>query len=371
MVISIHEHPVFRYNRAINMTRLILLFLSFCLLTTLSVQAQVSNPTGGARQPLASDIMPKTLEGSNFNEFWNYHFYMDNGMKVHITFSVVDFGSFKSPVGGIRISIYNLKGETYQVAREYPIDRLFLDTDSKRFQLHPERDFYFEGNLPEKHKVRIFNRKDGVLYDIELVFDDIQPGRVFGDGLFTIGDNEVGIITHIPYAKVSGHVAVDDVRSEVTGTAYMDHTWQFQSSVRLIHSGYRFVRHTSSTDWDLLYFLLPDYRGSMQTIGYRLKRTADNVTLSGIERITIFDNGRVQGRQVADRLRLQLRGGGELDLVREENEEVYSALSELGWLARRAVRTFLGGELVDLRGRGYVRENGRNFRGEYSFVVVN
>jgi len=340
----------------------IYLFLSFIVCANVAM-AQV-------RTTQASDILPKTGQGNPFNEFWNYHIYLNKGIKVHITFSLVDFGSFKSPVSGIRLSILNLDGETYHVSREYPLEKLVIDAKQNRLQLHPERDFYFEGSLPESHRVRIFNRKDGVLYDIDLTFSDIQPGRIWGDGLYSIGEHQIGIITHIPFAKVRGHVAVNGVRENVEGTAYMDHIWQTQSTLRHVHGITRFVSHTSPSNWDLLLVVRPQ-QGTAPVVGYRLRQDQDGVSLQGVSHLTALRAGREQGRAVPLSKRLHMVGGLEIDITREANEEIFATFSELGFIARRVARTFLGGELVDFRGRGMIRENGMVTRGHYSMTVVD
>lgn len=333
--------------------------------------AQTFNPYGPLMPTTADDFWPKTLSGPNFNEFWNYHFYLNNGMKVHITFSVVNFGSFKSPVSGARISILNLEGQTYQVSREYPIERLVIDKDRFRMQLHPEREVFVEGRLPAQHRVRVFTRKDNVQYDIDLVFSDIQPGVAWGDALYGIRSEKIGIMTMIPHARVRGHVAVDDVRAEVRGTAYMDHTWQHQSSVRMIHSAYKFVHHTDGDNWDILYFMLPERRGEMATIGHRIVNENGRIKHFGVNKISRFSTSRIDGKDVGNEMDLVLSSGDTVRLLRRRDQEVHTTFGELGWLARRAVRSFLGGELVDFRGDGVLREGNREIRGHYNFVIID
>jgi hypothetical protein len=347
----------------------IYLFLSFILFANVAM-AQVTNPTGTVRATQARDILPKTRQGDHFNEFWTYHFYLNKGIKIHITFSLVNLGSFKSPVSGIRLSILNLDGETYHVSREYPLEKLVIDAKQNRLQLHPERDFYFEGNLPGSHRVRIFNQKDGVLYDIDLTFSDIQPGRIWGDGLYSIGQHQIGIITHIPYANVRGHVAVNSARENVEGTAYMDHIWQTQSTLKHVHGITRFVSHTSPSSWDLL-LVVRSKQSASSVVGYRLRQQRGAVSLQGARRKTVVQPGREQGWSVPLSHRLLLNSGAEIDFTREINEEVFSSFSELGFIARRLAQTMLGGELVDFRGRGMIRENGMVTRGHYSMTIVD
>src|SRR5690606_33082506 len=115
-------------------------------------------------------ILPQSLGQGGYNEFWNYHFYLDQDIRVHITFSAVDFGAFKSPVNGVRMSIQNFDGKTWQVSREYPIDRLTVNERQFQMRLHPERNFYFEGELPKRHKVVVAFTKDETTYSVDLDF---------------------------------------------------------------------------------------------------------------------------------------------------------------------------------------------------------
>ena len=63
----------------------------------------------------ANDIWPKTMGSVNYNEYWNYQMYFDNGMSLYIIFSVSDFGRLKSAVSGIRVSMYGLDENTYHI----------------------------------------------------------------------------------------------------------------------------------------------------------------------------------------------------------------------------------------------------------------
>lgn len=342
------------------------------LFNTQPLQAQISNPDGSITPADSDLIWAQTLEGSYFNEFWNYQFYFENGVKAHVIFSAANFGSLKSPVTGVRISVLYPDGEVYQIAREYPIERLVQDRDNHIFRLHPERDVWFEGALPEEHRIRINTSKDGVQYDLDLRFDNIAEGLKWGDGQFRIHDEKIGIITHIPYADVRGHISVDGRKKEVSGTGYMDHTFQNQTTTRLMHSGYRFVHHTDRENWDILYFLLPDKSRDRNTIGYRLTSNQGEVELNGIKKITSTSDGRAFGTNIPRIVEVEFSDGSTKRIARTEDEEKFSILGELGWVARRAARSFLGGEVVDFRGEGsLLGRSNRPVRGDYNFFIVD
>src|SRR5690625_5407694 len=146
---------------------LLLLFTAW-LVPAGSAYAQVSNPSGDLTPVQNEDIWAQTLKGNHFNEFWTYQFYLNNDLTVHITFSVANFGSLKSPVSGVQISVDRLNGEIYQLSREYDLDYLVQDRENLMFRNRDQRKLYFIGELPKEHRVRIHTSKDGVEYDIDL-----------------------------------------------------------------------------------------------------------------------------------------------------------------------------------------------------------
>lgn len=334
--------------------------------------AQVSNPKAELTKLDSDKIWPQTLEGSHFNEFWNYHFYFDNGIVMHIIFNAANFGRLKSPVTGVRVSIYNLDDQVHQLQREYGLERLILDKENQRFQNRAEREVYFEGLPPDSHRIRINTTKDGVAYDIDLKFDDMQPGFKMGDGKYGIGDEKIGIVTHIPYAKVTGTVAVNENRAEVQGTGYMDHTYQDQTTTTLIDKGFRFTSHTDADNWDLVYFLLPNKTDRGRTIGYRATKKDGEITIHQARRIDDIVESTTFDKQVARSLKLHTGSNRTIQLVRSEDHEQFAILGELGRIARRAARTFLGGEVMDFRGEATLIESGhRPTSGYYNYFIVD
>lgn len=342
------------------------------LVLVIPVKSQATN-SGADLQQIPSDrIWAQTLTGSHFNEFWNYQFYFDNGMKAHIIFSAANFGSLKSPVTGVRVSVFDPdKDRVFQVAREYPIEYLVQDRENYLFKLRPGRDIYFEGKLPEEHRVVVKFSKDGVSYDIDLKLNDIVQGFTLGDSKFRVADESIGIVTHIPYAKVSGHITINNNRKQVEGTAYMDHTHQHQTTTRLMHSGYRFVHHADNENWDILYFLLPSSSNNQSAVGYSLRSENGNVKLMEVDRISYTSDGKAFGKTFPRIVEVKLADQSNLRIARTNDIERFSLLGELGRIARRAARTFLGGEVIDFRGEGTLMESSqRPKHGDYNFFFV-
>lgn len=341
--------------------------------------AQSSNPSGGI-QPVPEDkIWAQTLTGNHFNEFWNYQFYFSNGIKVHLIFSAVNFGSLKAPVTGARVSVLFPDGELHQISREYDLNRLVQrkDDGSGRFQLQNDRDLYFQGLLPNEHEIVFKTEKNGVRYDISLSLTDIAEGVQWDEGEFLLNGNRIGLITHIPYARATGHVAVNDRRSNVTGTAYMDHTHQYRTTIQLMDSGKRFVWHQDNDNWTVIYCLTPR-GGSLgnqmkRTIGYMLsKRNGGEVTLAGIERVRETTRSTAFGIRVPSVMDLELTNGETIRIVRTDDQEKFSILGELHWVARSAAKSYLGGEIIDIRGEASLLiEDSKPLQGEYNYFVVD
>ncbi len=334
------------------------------------VQSQTFNPFGPMQRASAEMILPQSLGQKGYNEFWNYHVYLEQDIRLHITFSAVDFGSLKSPVIGLRMSIQNFEGKTWQVSREYPIEQLTVHKDQYKVMMHPERELYFEGKLPEKHRMVVYLIKDDVEYRVELDFSQIEPSLVWGDGNYGIKDTGMNVITHIPYSRVRGFIEINGKRVNVSGSAYMDHSWQYESSVKLVHSAYKFVSHKDRDNWEIIYMVLPEAKDEYQTIGHRISSQDGSIRHNGINRIESHENGRIDGNRVFKSLELNL-GAETVVLKRTVDREVHTTFGELSWIARRGIRTLLGGEIIDYRGRGELRVNGTVYTGEYSFLVID
>jgi len=334
--------------------------------------AQVYNPGGVLHRLTADDIWAQTLEGSYFNEFWTYHFYMDDGMKVHITFSIANFGSLKSPVSGVQISIDRLNGQLYQLSREYNINHLVQDKNNYVFRNRIDRELFFEGKLPEQQRVRINTSKDGVNYDIDLEIFNIANGFKWGDGKYRINSEQVGVFTHIPYAEVKGYVEVNNHRKNVSGSVYMDHVFQQQTTTRLVDSGYRFIYHEDANNWDVLYMMLPDNSDDRKVVGHRIVNRNGKISVQGLNNIEQFTTRNTFGEEVAREMAIRLSNSDTIRLTRRTDTEKFSLLGELSRFARRAARTFLGGEVIHFRGDAVLLETGeRPKRGHYNFLIVS
>ncbi|MEX1011523.1 MAG: hypothetical protein WDZ29_05615 [Balneolaceae bacterium] len=313
------------------------------------------------------DFWPHTLSGNSYNEFWTYRFDLDGDLEITMVFSVANFGSLKSPVSGVRISILGFSDRTYQVMREYPLDRLVTDRENWIFQLHPERDIWIEGQLPERHEIRFRTRKDGVDYDIHLELSNIQQGYRWGNGQFRIDGTDVGMYTHIPWARVSGNVKINDEEKPVRGTAYMDHTHQDKITTKLLTAGYRYIWQNGSHSWGAGHFLA---HGN-EVIGYSLSNRNGTVSLAKPNRISVSGNQSVSGHSLPTQVEVEYQEGPNSVLVRTRDRETFALLQELGGLARRIARGYLRGEIIEFRGEGQLESGSYMTPMHYSYFIVD
>jgi len=342
---------------------IITIVIGFMFLGLQSLIAQ--NPTGGLQRVGPNDIWAKTLSGAHYNEMWNYQLYFDNGMSLYIVFSVTNFGRLKSPVSGIRVSMYGLDGEVYHINREYPAQDLHQDKVNYKFDINPRQDnIWFKGKLPEKHEIYINTAKFGSRFKIHIHFEEIQAGFRMGDGMFKVDGEQVGIITHIPFAKVSGYAGINDDVRDVSGVGYMDQTWQFQNATKLFSNGYRFIHHKDDKNWDHVYYMTPANK-SQKPIGYRLKSENGQVTVHGVSSLQSTTMSNDRAVKIPTMMELAMNRSTPIQLENSNLTDVSSIFTELNWINRQLMRTIVGGEIVDYRGTGRLKSDAQSYKNGY------
>ena len=311
------------------------------------------NPEGELRKTDWWDMLPHTKSGSYYNEFWAYHVFLEDDLHLHITFSLANFGSMKSAVSGGRLFVSNFDGENYNVAREFDLDYFLIDEEQYKIRLHTGRDIYFEGKLPERHRVYFKTEKDGVSYLIDLDFDDIHPGYTWGDGIFSIGDDDMGMFIHIPRASVSGTVSINDKSKTVRGTAYMDHTYQTDLSSKMVDKGFRHISHDGN-GFDVGYYMVPENRSRSGVVGMALRNSASATDLEKPESLNIESTSSLGGNSVPKSFRIMYESGNNRTFERTEHFQHVSFLEEVSGIRKRLVRRFLGGEIIEYVGKGRI-----------------
>ncbi len=342
------------------------LFLS--LLVALSAGAapadeRVTLPTGGERGLGVADLRPHRVSGSAYNESWSYSFLLGDGMQATFSLSLAHLGSLMSAVSGAEFSVSGFDGKTYRAAKQYDAKDLVFSEGAQRLQVQPT--IFFEGALPRAHRVHFEASKNGALYAVDLTFSDIAAGLTWGDGVFRLGGQQIGMFLHIPYARVSGTISVGGVTKRVRGTATMDHTFQTDFAPKLVRGAYRYVQH--GTNAEVGYVIRPASQFEDRVVGLAAVREGGRFRLRRPESLEVVSARTVRGASVPHQLAVRFAGGGQTILNRERDDQSFSALDELGGLQRSLARSYIGGEVVVVRGRGTTN---RRERIAYDYLLV-
>ncbi len=323
----------------------------------------VELPSGEARATTAADFRAQRARGSAFNEAWSYTFLFDDGTEAFLSLRRANFGSFMAPAVGAEFAVTDFGGEAYRIAKQYPAENLV--STPARLQIHPE--VYAEGALPGRHRVYFARSKDGAEYVVDLELTDIAEGMTWGDGVFRLGDHEMGLFIHIPYARVAGTITINGEEKRVRGTAYMDHTYQTEFAPKLISHAFRYVHHGDEPEVALL--ISPRGGFEQRTLGFGLRREGGRFRLVRPSSIEVVSTRRALGVAVPRQVAVRFEGSDDPTILNREADRMqFSALEELGGLRKSLARRYIGGEVFGFRGRG---ETNRRRAFVYDFLVVD
>ncbi|MDB5103399.1 MAG: hypothetical protein JWP91_1088 [Fibrobacteres bacterium] len=326
-----------------------LLALTLAGFEPIAAAERIKTPTGDLRTATLSDLKPHSSSSKTYNEFWTYQFFLDGNVQAVLNFSRVNLGSFKAPVCGADFTLLGFKGRNYSVAREYE-KRNFVFTDSNQ-GLRVHEKIWFDGTLPETHHVRFATTKKEVSYYLDLTFTDILPGKVWGDGMFRFGASDaMGIFVHIPSAKVTGRLAINQDTVAVSGTAYMDHTFQTDLAPALVGAGFRYVTQGGSLETG--YLMDPAGKFERIPVGYGLRNTGGTMTLLKPAAMKVVSANRALGARVATVLEIQYQDGSKSTVRRSEDRFQQSTLHEFSGFSKIAIKGFMGGEILTFKGLG-------------------
>ncbi len=198
-------------------------------LTAFCVSA-VNNPVGEARKTNAADFFRHPQKSENYNEMWSYVFILDNGTKIYVnyTWMYVPTQGFKI---GTDFSVWNFKGKSYSVGRQYPTDRFVENKNANSISIN--NDDYLMEKLPGVgHRILFSANKNGRKF-LDLTFTSAVNGQVQGDGVFSVDGAKFGLFVHIPYGRVKGRLGIGEDTVEVQGYGYMDHAWQTEKPAEM------------------------------------------------------------------------------------------------------------------------------------------
>ncbi len=324
---------------------------------------RVTVPQGGERALTTADLRPHAPSGNTYNEAWSYTFLLNDGMQATFSLSRANLGSLMAPVSGAELAVSGFNGRAYRAPKQYDADDLVFSESAHRLEVSDK--IYFEGKLPQTHRIYFRASKSGTEYEADLRFSDIAAGLTWGDGVFRLGSERIGMFLHIPYARVSGTIRVGNVSKQVSGTATMDHTFQTDFAPKLVRAAYRYAQHGS--DAEVGYFIRPAAGFEDRVVGLAAVREGGRFRLRRPESLDVVSARTVQGAEVPQQLAVRFAGGGQTILNRERDQQTFSAFDELSGIQRTLAKRYVGGEVVVFRGSGTTNRRGRLV---YDYLIV-
>jgi len=341
---------------------LVLAALSLGFSFNLFGKTGITLPSGQIRNTQYADLKDHPQKSRTYNEFWTYHFHLNGNMQVILNYSRADLGIIKDPVCGSDLSVIGFKGKTYSVAREYPKPN-FRFSDAQQ-QLNVHKNIWFKGALPVTHQVFFKTKKNNISYLIDLSFRDIEAGKTWGDGIFNLGREKVGIYLHIPRAKVAGLIAINSDTVKVSGTGYMDHTFQTDMGPKLVSSGYRY--QSLDGNINVGYLLQPREKYKSKVLGFGLVEKGGTLTLIKPQAIKIKSRKKSRGLEIPANMKV-LYDLDTISLKIYNDDQQLSVLDEFKGVTRWTVKQFMGGEVIYFRGAGVLNNK---LKANYNFFGV-
>jgi len=333
-----------------------------CLAGTLPAAA-LTVPQGDLRRDTPADYAPQSNPGKTHNEFWTWQFSLNDGIQAQLNLSRVHFGKFKDPVCGADLAVMGPGGRSEFVAREYALSNFKWEPSAGRLAVHA--NIFAEGLPPREHRVFFATTKGGKDYFLDLTFERMTPGVVWGDGLFRLGGGEsVALFLHIPRARVKGRLGIGKDTIDVRGFGWMDHSRQSQFGTRFMDAGYRYVVTEGRTEGG--YF----FTEGNTVFGYGVREENGGLVLVRPSSIGAPERTTWGGVSVPKRLEIGVASGAPVRFTRLADRQRTSVLQELGKLERYGARMFLGGELLGYRGTGSVDGGDATYPAVYSFTMV-
>lgn len=328
-----------------------LLLLLVFLPIGLNAQKTISFPDGTFHDTDDEDFLARNLPSKYYNELWTYHLNLDNGVQVVYTFSINDFGSFKSRVTGGKLMVHWTDGKSYVVNKEYSPEQFINEADSNYIRLHENRTYWAKGSFDDEHTLNFRTTKDGTQYFLNVTLFDIAQGKTIGDGTYKIGDNEIGISLLIPHAKVKGRLAINGDTLNVSGTAYMDHVYQNNLSTKIMDRSYR-IKTGDDENGMFFHYIILQESGSHIPIGYGVGfRNGFEYLLTpqAINRIHRKGNLDIE-------VMIKSHQADSLNIKVINHMDTYSMLNELSRMQKFVAKRVIGGELIEMFGSVTINE---------------
>lgn len=313
---------------------------------SISFAESVSSPNGPLRNAGKSDFFSKAMQSEKSTEAWTYQFVFDNGTRAYVNYATLIIPTSGKKIS-CDISIVGLKGKNSSIGRQYPLERYKEFQDKNRISIKEE--YVMEGLPGKGHRVLFTANKEGFgKFLLDVTFTSAHKGKVPGDGKWKVDGKAYGEAVLIPYGRVKGKVAHDGDTVEVKGYGYLEHTWQ---------SG-------NATDLAVRAFNLSEAsRGSFSgriamgecgvPFGYLLQRDGDST--KALFPKEVLENGKPYSGKKFPKSTLKITWRNSPDTLSVDMSKPRQKFSMLenfdGWIAKKATKLMLGGEIFFWRGR--------------------
>lgn len=326
----------------------------------LSAQSNIDYPQGGFQDTNGQDFVAKNMSADHYNELWTYHINLENGVQVIYSFSINDFGSFKSRVTGAKLIVSWKDGKTYVVNKEYDVKNLTTEPQNRYLRLDSNRPFWAKGSFENKHVLNFQNEKNGISYDLNLNLQNISLGKKLGNGVYKVDGNEIGIFLLIPHATVSGYVEINGERIQAKGTAYMDHFYVNNASTKIINKSYR-VKSGNAENGFFFHFLSLKNGNKNSHIGYGVRYQDSIPTLISPSEIESKKTTKVRSVKLEEELIVNPFQMDALNLTVDKHLNTYSLMDELSGFQRFFAKRVVGGELIEMNGTLKINNNKKGY----------
>jgi hypothetical protein len=320
-------------------------------------------PAADSRVATAADAAPALSNTSGNSEIWSYVLLLEDGILVHLSLFRSNMGFPVGRVSGAELSVIGMTTDPVAMLRQYPDSNFEYRADGAvpRIAVHPR--IWVEGSPLGSQTLRFDSTKRGVRLRLDVRIEDPEPAAVWKEGVFEVGGNRIGWIPLIARGGVTGTLQIDDVSRPIRGTVYTDHSFITDRPDRLIETVYQFAAHEDP--WAVGMVLRTSRRAGRTHVGYVVEPAGSGAVARPISAVEGLFVERYQDVYYPQRVDLRTPNGL-LSLTEATARQRFSLLADLSSIKRLLFRTFIGGELVFVRGDGLIDE--RRFAYSYRSV---
>ena len=304
------------------------------------------------------------IKSSYYNEIWSYSMLFDNGVHISYNFSVSEIGAFKKRVTGAKIMLKWVDNKTYVISKEYDFDYFEFNSESSFIKLHPERSY--RATTVENGKQSLFFKtdKNGVEIEIEIKLSDIFQSVRNGSGLYKIGNEQFFMEYLIPKAIASGFIILNRDTLNVSGQAYMTHTYSTGKSTNYLNQAIKYASPLSINDSKSDYYInsIIFEKNDIQ-FGYGISYLDSTPTLISPLFVELNKNLKLRGAELITDFEITFTDENinSHHIVISDIVNHYSILDDVNNITKMFIKNIIGKELIEFYGVGEINEKPSNF----------